>query len=140
MVVINDKTGTFYGKEDFQRIKAYVDKQNKKQLVTSFSGFVASQGKVIGPVKIVKSVKDINKITRGDILVTPYTEPDYVVAMRKAAAIVTNYGGITSHASIISREFQIPCIVGTKIATEVLRDGDIVEIDAIQGKISILKN
>jgi len=61
-----------------------------------------------------------------------------VPAMKKAAAIVTNEGGVTSHAAIVSRELGIPCVIGTKIATEVLHDGDLVEVDANHGKVTIL--
>jgi phosphoenolpyruvate synthase/pyruvate phosphate dikinase len=69
-------------------------------------------------------------LLQGNILVCPMTLPDYVPAMKKARAIITNEGGITCHAAIISRELKIPCIVGTKIATQVLKDGDRVEVDA----------
>ena len=74
----------------------------------------------------------------GEILVAPMTSPDYIVAMRKASAIVTDVGGLMSHAAIISRELGIPCIVGTKIATQVLKDGDLVEVDANKGIIKKL--
>jgi len=66
------------------------------------------------------------------------TRPEHIVAMKKAKAIVTNEGGITCHAAIVSRELGIPCIIGTKIATKVLKDGDLVEVDAGQGIVKIL--
>lgn len=69
----------------------------------------------------------------GDILVSIATDPDIVPAMKKAAAIVTEQGGVTSHAAIVSRELNIPCVIGTKIATRVLKDGDRVEVDANKG-------
>ena len=75
----------------------------------------------------------MSKMEYGDILVAWATNPAIVPAMKKAAAIVTNEGGLTCHAAIVSRELNIPCIVGTKIATEVLKDGDIVEVDADNG-------
>ncbi len=97
-------------------------------------GQTASSGVASGPVKIVFSMNDLNKVNDGDILVTPMTNPDMVVAMKKAAAIITDEGGITSHAAIISREMQIPCIVGTENATKVLSDGVVVTVDATHGK------
>ena len=92
-----------------------------------------SVGKVTGKVVKVRSATEIYRVQKGDILVAVMTRPDYVVAMKKAAAIVTNEGGITSHAAIVSRELGIPCIICTKIATEVLRDGDLVEVNANHG-------
>ena len=74
----------------------------------------------------------------GDILVAPETAPDYVPAMKKAAAVVTEVGGITSHAAIVSRELGIPCIIGTKIATKVLKDGMEVEVNTETGIIKVL--
>ena len=76
---------------------------------------------------------------KGDILVTSMTRPEFVPLMKKAGAIITNEGGITSHAAIISRELKIPCIIGTKNATVILKDGDFVEVDANNGIITILK-
>jgi pyruvate,water dikinase len=68
------------------------------------------------------------------------TRPEYISAMKKAAAIVTDEGGITCHAAIVSRELKKPCIIGTKIATKVLKDGDLVEVDADKGIVKILEN
>lgn len=76
---------------------------------------------------------------KGEILVTVMTSPDFMVAAKKAAAIVTDEGGITCHAAIVSREMKIPCIIGTKIATKVLKDGDIVEVDADKGVVRKIK-
>jgi len=67
------------------------------------------------------------------------TRPEFVPLMKKAAAIITDEGGITSHAAIISREMNIPCIIGTKIATKIFKDGDLVEVDADKGIVKILK-
>ncbi|MFH1253256.1 MAG: PEP/pyruvate-binding domain-containing protein [Candidatus Uhrbacteria bacterium] len=106
---------------------------------TEISGTVASPGKVTGPVKIVTSVKSLHKVERGDILVAPMTRPEHLMGMKKAAAIVTDDGGITCHAAIVSRELNIPCIIGTKIATKILKDGDLIEVDANTGIIKILK-
>ena len=107
--------------------------------IIELKGQVACIGKVVGIVKIINSVSDINKITEGDILVSISTNPDLVSAMKKAAAFVTEQGGITSHAAIIAREMKKPCIIGTKIATKVFKDGDLVEVDAYNGIVKILK-
>lgn len=108
------------------------------------SGRVASLGKAKGPVKIInvnyadlsllhKEISDMNK---GDILVAETTSPELIVACKKAAAIVTDIGGLLSHAAIVSRELGIPCIVGTENATKVLKDGDIVKVDAKKGTVT----
>jgi pyruvate,water dikinase len=99
------------------------------------SGTSASPGIGTGPVKILKSPKEIGKIERGDVLVAPMTSPDYVPAMKKSAAIITDEGGETSHAAIVSRELGIPCVVGTKEATKRLRDGMIVSVDGSSGNV-----
>ncbi len=102
-------------------------------------GLTASPGRAIGKVKILKSATEVGKIKPGDILVAVMTRPDYITAMKKAAAIVTNEGGITSHAAIVSRELGIPCIIGTKIATEVFKDGETVEVNANHGWVRKVK-
>jgi len=99
------------------------------------SGMSASPGIGTGPVKILKSPKEIGKVERGDVLVAPMTSPDYVPAMKKSAAIITDEGGETSHAAIVSRELGIPCVVGTKEATKRLKDGMIVSVDGSSGLI-----
>lgn len=132
---IMNKEGFYVGVGKFQEklIKEIV--LGKKDLgdIQDFRGLSASTGRAIGRVKIVKSATEVGKVKPGDILVAVMTRPDYIIAMKKAAAIVTNEGGITSHAAIVSRELGIPCIIGTKIATEVLRDGDLVEVNANHG-------
>lgn len=99
------------------------------------SGAGSSPGIGTGPVKILVSPKEISKIKEGDVLVAPMTSPDYVPAMKKASAIVTDQGGQTSHAAIVSRELGIPCVVGTQKATRILKDGDFVTVDGKEGKI-----
>ena len=106
---------------------------NKGKLI--LEGESASPGIAIGIVKILKSAKDITKVKKGDVLVTDMTTPDFVPAMKKAVAIVTNKGGQTSHAAIVSRELGVPAIVGTKTATKVLRAGKVITVDATEGKI-----
>lgn len=101
-------------------------------------GLPVSRGKVVGIVKILHSPKELSKMKEGEILVAPMTSPDFIIAMRKAVAIITDEGGITSHAAIVSRELGIPCIVGTSIATKFFKDGDKVEVDADKGVIKKL--
>ena len=93
-------------------------------------GLGASPGVGSGIVKVVHSMEDLPKVQKGDILVTEMTNPDMVPAMRRAAAIVTDEGGITCHAAIVSRELGIPCIVGTENITDLVRDGDKITVDA----------
>lgn len=97
------------------------------------TGVVASTGKTKGVVKIIQKTHDLENMANGNILVTSMTRPEMIVAMKKAAGIVTDEGGITSHAAIVSRELGIPCVIGTKIATKIFKDGDIVEVDAEKG-------
>jgi phosphohistidine swiveling domain-containing protein len=105
----------------------------KSEGISEVRGMSASKGRAKGIVKIVKKTHDLVNVEKGDILVADMTRPEMVVAMEKAAAIVTDEGGITSHAAIVSRELGIPCIVGTKIATTVFQNGDLVEVDADNG-------
>lgn len=104
----------------------------------NIKGQIAHKGKVQGVVRIIRKKDFISLVKEGEILVSPMTTPDYLPAMKKASAFVTDEGGITSHAAIAARELKKPCIIGTKIATQVLKDGDIVEVDADRGIVTIL--
>ena len=99
------------------------------------TGLAASPGIAAGEIKIVREIKDLQKIKQGDILVTEMTNPDMVVTMQKSAGIITDEGGLTAHAAIVSREMGIPCIVGTREATAKLKEGEIITMDAYSGKI-----
>jgi pyruvate,water dikinase len=99
------------------------------------SGSPASPGAAMGPVKIVLSSSEINRVEQGDVLVAEMTTPDFVPAMKRAVAIVTDRGGRTAHAAIISRELGIPCVVGAAGATTTLSDGQLVTVDGSQGKV-----
>ena len=92
-----------------------------------------------GSVKIVESAKDSYKIQQGDILVATMTTPEMHSIIEKAGAIVTDEGGITCHAAVVSREFKIPCVIGTEQATKVLKDGDLVEVDSKEGIVRRLE-
>ena len=98
-------------------------------------GLGASPGHATGNVKIVSNVGELDKVEKGDILVTVMTNPDYVPAMQRAVAIVTDEGGITAHAAIVSREMGIPAVVGTKTATKLLHDNDIITVDGSSGLV-----
>jgi phosphohistidine swiveling domain-containing protein len=112
---------------------------------TKIKGSVGNKGNYTGKVKIINfSLKTnfnekINTMNNGDVLVSGSTGPEMILACKKAGAIVTDEGGIISHAAIVSRELGIPSIIGTKIATKVLKDGDLVEVDANNGIVTILK-
>lgn len=105
-----------------------------------FSGTVACKGGVVtGRVSILITPSDFKDFQPGNILVVPETTPDFVPFMQSAKAIITERGGVTSHAAIISREMRIPCIIGTKIATQVLKNGDMVEVNTDTGIVRIIK-
>lgn len=121
-------------------MRGYFDSMHlPKKEIDTIKGLCASIGKAKGKVKVLKSAREISKIEKGDILVAVMTRPDYVVAMKKAGAIVTDEGGITCHAAIVARELRIPCVIATKFATKALKDGDVVEVDADKGEIRIIK-
>ena len=110
----------------------------KVKETTELSGERAYQGKVKGKVKIILRAQDIGQFKKGEILVTAMTDPGFVPAMKIAKAVVTNSGGITCHAAIISRELRIPCVIGTRFATKIFKDGDRVEVDANKGIVKKL--
>ena len=109
--------------------------ENEKEI----KGTTAQGGKVSGRVRKLLYKDQINKLKEGEVLVTEMTAPDFLPAIKKSVAIVTDEGGITCHAAIVSRELGKPCIIGTKIATKVLKDGDEVEVDADNGVVRIIE-
>ncbi len=128
-----------FSHNDAKKIIKYLE-SGKKGTIQELSGICASPGTLVGRIRLIKTASEINSIRKGEILVTGMTTPDYLVAMKKAAAIITDEGGMTCHAAIVSRELGIPCIVGTKNATTILHDGDIVELHAVNGVIKIIKS
>ncbi|MFA5069699.1 MAG: PEP-utilizing enzyme [Patescibacteria group bacterium] len=137
----------FFGKKgpeieyaDFEKAKNNIYKEifNLSGKISEIKGNVANRGHVKGTVKIVLSAKDFSKFKQGEILVTSMTRPEFVPLLKKAIGIITDEGGITCHAAIVSRELNIPCIIGTKMATKALKDGQQVEIDANNGIIKII--
>lgn len=133
------KTGIYSGeivKEAKEKIKFLEDSEKDANTNNYFiTGQKAYRGKVSGRVSLVTNKSEFSKMKKGNILVCRSTTPDYLPLIKKAAAIITDEGGVLSHASIISRELQKPCIIGTKYATKIFKDGDLVEVDADNGVI-----
>ena len=132
------KTYLLMGREA-EKIAAQV-KKNLPKIVNQLElkGETAFPGKAKGRVKIINLASEMDKFLEGDILVSNVTDPSLLPVMKKAAAFVTNMGGLTAHAAIVARELKTPCVVGTKIATRVLEDGDLVEVDATKGIVKKL--
>ncbi len=122
----------------YVKIKKSKESLNKEKNV-DLHGTTACEGTAIGKVRICKDIQTINLVESGDVLVTSMTRPEFMPAIKLAAAIITDEGGITCHAAIIARELNIPTIIGTKIATKVLKNGMIVEVKASHGIVKIIK-
>lgn len=105
------------------------------QMPILLSGTGASKGYGWGQVRVIKKMSDLKNVKRGDVLITASTNPDFILGMKKASAIVTDRGGITSHAAILARELGKPCVVGAGEATHILRNGEIVTVEGTSGKI-----
>jgi phosphohistidine swiveling domain-containing protein len=140
MMMVKGKQYVTFGK-DGHDISVWIDTQLNKvdQNISTLKGQIACKGFVTGKVKTASTPSEAHQLQEGEILVCAMTNPDYVPAMRRSGAIITDEGGLLSHASIMSREFGKPCIIGTKIATKVLKDGDYVEVDANTGLVKIFK-
>ncbi len=124
--------------DDYKKFCAELQKARGVEIdLKQLNGLSASVGTALGKVSICSSLDDINNFEKGDILVASMTKVEFLPAMRKAAAIITDEGGITCHAAIVSREFGIPCVIGTKHATRVLHNGDLVEVRANHGVVII---
>lgn len=134
---IPDKYYNFTGSDyDFLSENLHIEfAEDTKEI----KGTVASPGITQGIVRVCESVSDIDKIQLGEILVASMTRPEYLPAMQRAIAFITDEGGVTCHAAIVAREMKKPCIIGTKIATKILKDGDLVEVDAENGVVKIIK-
>ncbi|MEK7203424.1 MAG: PEP-utilizing enzyme, partial [Patescibacteria group bacterium] len=135
--IIEGKKAKFFEKK--VKLILGIKKEKIESKPSIVKGFSANKGKVSGIVKIILTSKDFKKLKNNEILVTTMTSVDFIPIMEKAAAFITNEGGITSHAAIVAREMNKPCIIGTKIATRVLKDGDLVEVDANNGVVKIIK-
>lgn len=114
-------------------------KEEAFKKVTQLKGSIANKGMAKGPVRRVMGHKQLPDVKEGDIMVSPMTMPDFLPAMKKAAAFVTDEGGILCHAAIVAREMGKPCIVGTKFATKAFNDGDLVEVNANEGIVRLIE-
>lgn len=143
MIWINGNVQTVFGNESLQLqdeiAKAYKTSNNEEEKSNRkiILGSIANKGKVRGVARILTTYEDIYKVEKGDIIVATMTTPDYVSAMEKASGFITDEGGITCHATILSREFNVPCIVGTINGTKEIQDGQMIELDAYTGKVYI---
>ncbi|MDD5291030.1 MAG: PEP-utilizing enzyme [Patescibacteria group bacterium] len=138
-VFLGTKKGTkiFTGETaaSFLKRQGFAELRNNKS--GDVKGLAACLGKIRGKVKIVRSLSDVKK-SAGKIIVARETIIEYTPYIKKALGLVTDFGGINSHAAVISREFKKPCIVGTKTATQVLKDGDLIEMNADEGIVTKL--
>lgn len=130
----------------FDSKKSYVFTEVKTEFLESinkdikiFKGTPAYGGRVRGKVLVVKDSLDLRRIKKDDIIAIHMTEFNMMHFLKNIKALITDEGGVTTHAAVFSREFKIPCIMSTKIATQVLKDGDLVEVDANRGIIKIMK-
>lgn len=140
VLLLKDGRLNFYLGKTAKRIETIeLPTKTTVESIKILRGQVASKGIVKGRVKIVNKKDDIHAMSKNDILVSIMTTPRLMPAVMKAKAIVTEEGGLTSHAAVVSREMKIPCIVGTKIATKVFKDGDLVEVDANKGFVRKLR-
>ncbi len=140
--IYNDSTGAIKIEDDVPSIEEIAERflpKYKKDICDGLRGQIGNKGKAVGPVRVIIATDDFHKMQTGDVLVTPMTTPDFVLLMQKSAAIVTDMGGLLCHAAIVSRELNKPCVIDTKFATQVLKDGDLVEVDANQGVVTILE-
>jgi phosphohistidine swiveling domain-containing protein len=135
--MIKDGKKTFVSGDEAKVIIAEElgESEDKFSDLKELKGAVACKGKAKGKVRLITNTAEIKDFQEGEVLVTSMTSPDYVPAMEKAVAFVTDEGGLLSHAAIVSREMKKPCVIGTKIATKVFKDGDIVEVDADKGVV-----
>ena len=123
----------FIGSQAHKIARPFSPNQDAASGKNVLHGTAVSQGRVTGRVRILMSSRDASTMRKNEILVAPMTSPDFISAMRLAKAIVTDVGGLMSHAAIIARELGKPCVVGTKFATRLLHNGDWVEVDAEKG-------
>lgn len=125
----------FSGKEA-DAFKKLSSEKNTKQII---AGRTAFPGIIKGKVKIISKHQDLDNFKKGEVLVASMTTPSMVMAMKKAAAFITDEGGITCHAAILAREMKKPCVIGTKNATKILKDGYLVEVDAKKGMVKVIR-
>lgn len=127
-------------KEFFEQNNMNIILKDEEKIIDSslIRGAIAYPGKVIGKAKIVYTIEDTEKIKEGDIIISPMTVPNFIDAVKRASAIVTDEGGTVCHAALIAREFRKTCIVGTRNATKILKDNMIIEVDGNNGVVNII--
>jgi len=125
--------------KSFELLQEKIEQSDKELVLSDLKGMTAKPGTVVGRVSVCKDHNSIGKMKQGDILVTSMTRPEFLPAIKRASAIITDEGGITCHAAIVSRELGIPTVIGTKIATKVLKDGMLVEVRANHGVVKIIE-
>lgn len=130
-----DNTVSYYYGDAFGKIEAILNSAATDN-VREIKGQVGYKGIARGRAKVLLSDRDLPKLERGDILVANLTNPNYNPAFGKVVAVVTDEGGILCHSAIMAREFSLPCVIGTKIATQVIKDGDLIEVDANRGVVT----
>jgi phosphohistidine swiveling domain-containing protein len=124
--------------EDIDRLRAACLPAETEGEVRELRGQVAFTGIVRAPARVILDRREADELKEGEILVTAMTSPEFVPAMKRSAGVITNEGGILCHAAIMSRELRKPCIIGTKMATDVIQTGQMVELDAENGIVRIL--
>ncbi len=107
--------------------------------VNEIKGFASSAGMAEGPARVLKLMEDVVKLQPGEIMVAPCTNPSWAPVFTKIRAAVTDIGGLTSHAAIVSREYGLPAVTGTGVATSVIKTGDILKVDGSTGVVTIVK-
>jgi len=140
--ITNGEIKTYAGKEAKNFISSFLVAESKDLI----RGITANSGKVMATAKVMKYGADtfdkvsqlVKEMKDGDVLVAETTSPEIMTACKKASAILTNQGGLLSHAAIVSRELDIPCIVGLENITHLVKDGDLLEVDANNGTVKIL--
>lgn len=138
-IILEPDQGTVYTGSIVDQIHQSMFATTEDRDIQDLRGLVACTGRAIGTVKRVMSAEEVGKVQEGDILVAVMTTPEFVPAMRQALAVVTDEGGVTSHAAIVSRELAIPCLIGTGSATRVFKTDDEVELNMRTGQIRLLK-
>jgi phosphoenolpyruvate synthase/pyruvate phosphate dikinase len=119
----------------------YPERFERKQAhdLDTISGIAGSPGSVEGVARVVRTVDEFDQVREGDVLVCQMTNPAWVVLFTKIAGLVTDTGGTTSHPAVLSREFGIPAVIGTSVATQRIRTGDRIRVDGSAGSVQVLE-
>lgn len=136
VVVKNDRYELSHA--DSEALLPYI-KLPEVQVTDRVEGATAYPGKIIGRCRVLHELDDMKKVEKGDIIIISMTDPNYIPAMDRAAAFVTDQGGILCHAAIVSREMKKPCVIGTKVGTKTFADNDLIEVDADNGVVTLLE-